>query len=346
VPSTYLGDTWPIDKLKRVLLSYDASAAMYSAVGSKRTPISKLKSKLWEGWEKLSGYDSNLMLKNGVAPKSAKWYQNCPGFDSIYGESFQMFRFDDEKSATLVATANVSAQSSPSGLDEFLISFGGTNSAGGYGQVQQIISDASIASHNLEYRGKDLGYVHEGFWNSVAAFVDPIHELVKREIPPSKIVTVTGHSLGAAQAVIFANFLSIWHSDYNIKLYTFGTPRVGSPKFVQGMDGQTNIEKIRFVNQNDIVTMIPTSLGVGRSVLHAGPQVTLAHSAIGSDCTDWSVTAQYKDLAKNALSTVSESSCVRRAIDAHTQYGTNIVSWAQAHGLPSASLTCGPKARF
>jgi len=67
------------------------------------------------------------------------------------------------------------------------------------------------------------------------------------QLKVKKDVYMTGHSLGAAMATIAATRYE------PVELFTFGSPRVGGPKFIRNI----NCPHLRFMNNNDIVCRIP-----------------------------------------------------------------------------------------
>jgi hypothetical protein len=97
--------------------------------------------------------------------------------------------------------------------------------------------------------------VHRGFQLALNQVWDKVHTLVtdyRRRHPQSEIC-FTGHSLGAALAVLaFSRF-----ADPNISLYTFGCPRVGDAAFRDRVLSNQGRGINRFVNFNDAVTHVP-----------------------------------------------------------------------------------------
>lgn len=102
--------------------------------------------------------------------------------------------------------------------------------------------------------------VHRGFkWFYLSLrneIVDHLKDLALRH--PTANVIVTGHSLGGGAATIAAFDLAITAGlDRHISLYTFGSPRVGSPEFVNKFLASPNLNNFRIVNQYDVVPTMP-----------------------------------------------------------------------------------------
>ncbi len=111
-------------------------------------------------------------------------------------------------------------------------------------EFKDILADLDIRKKKAK---KDDGFVHSGFqeslddlWDDIVSFIDT-HEYHR--------LYFAGHSLGAALATLAAARLN------KCTVYTFGSPRVGGRKFIKQ---NKNILHWRFVNNNDIVTSIPT----------------------------------------------------------------------------------------
>jgi len=127
--------------------------------------------------------------------------------------------------------------------DEILITFRGTQ--------PDHINDLAADLDTLPKKNGP-GKVHEGFRREARKLYDQVIEFVKDNLDGHKIF-VTGHSLGAAMATYIAQELNWLKPGNEIKLYTFGSPRLGDHHYVNAMD----IEHHRFVNCNDIVTHVP-----------------------------------------------------------------------------------------
>jgi predicted lipase len=124
---------------------------------------------------------------------------------------------------------------------------------------------------NLKIRLKDFtvladqeavpptGRVHRGFldaWQSVEKQV--IYYLRKWMTPDTKL-WVTGHSLGGALAAVAT--ISLETQGFKVSgLYTFGQPRVADWKLVNYMNARMGDRIVRYVNNNDVVPLIPPQI--------------------------------------------------------------------------------------
>ncbi len=103
------------------------------------------------------------------------------------------------------------------------------------------------------------GRVHRGFldaWQSIEKQV--IYYLRKWWTPDTKL-WVTGHSLGGALAAVAT--ISLETQGFNVSgLYTYGQPRVADWKLVNYMNKRMGDRIVRYVNNNDIVPLIPPQL--------------------------------------------------------------------------------------
>jgi len=122
--------------------------------------------------------------------------------------------------------------------------------------------------------------VHRGFQLALNQVWERVHTLVtdyRRQRPQAEIC-FTGHSLGAALAVLaFSRF-----ADHDISLYTFGCPRVGDAAFRDRVLSNKGRGIYRFVNFNDAVTHVPLENFLYRQT----PQECYKFSADGDLDTD------------------------------------------------------------
>ena len=126
-----------------------------------------------------------------------------------------------------------------------LIVFRGTQS----GSLGDIVDDAVVPLVPWPH-----GSVHLGFKNALDR-VWP--RLVERLTPlaSSRTVWFAGHSLGAALATLAADRFPA-----TAGVCTLGSPRVGDRLFSAGFDARFGSRALRYVNDGDIVTHVPTPL--------------------------------------------------------------------------------------
>jgi hypothetical protein len=111
---------------------------------------------------------------------------------------------------------------------------------------------------NVELPG---GEVHRGFqgaWESVEQVVG--YHLRQWWTQDSQL-WVAGHSLGGALAALAATALD--YQGFKVSgLYTFGQPRVGDWQFVREVNQRMGDRMFRYVNNNDVVPMIPLQFNI------------------------------------------------------------------------------------
>jgi triacylglycerol lipase len=127
-----------------------------------------------------------------------------------------------------------------SNKNEMVIAFRGTEPT----QMSDLAADLNA----IPDRGKVGGFVHDGFQTEVDKVWKKLTLAIKKK-PANRPLFITGHSLGAAMATIAASRIS---KEVDC-LYTYGSPRVGSKKFVE----KINVNHFRHVNNNDAVTGVP-----------------------------------------------------------------------------------------
>ncbi|NLO49060.1 MAG: lipase family protein [Clostridiales bacterium] len=119
---------------------------------------------------------------------------------------------------------------------------------------------------NLRFWKKTIPYgntrskirVHSGF---LYAYKNPlvresIHGKMSEDI---KRILITGHSQGAALAVLCAVDLEYNFPEKDIEVILFGCPRVGNGAFVRSYNKRV-CKTVRVENGNDIVTKVPPKL--------------------------------------------------------------------------------------
>lgn len=125
--------------------------------------------------------------------------------------------------------------------EEYVLAFRGTEPA----ELSDLLADLNAIPRGAMTHG----LVHSGFRGELDKLWDAI--LKHQASHKNKKLYITGHSLGAAMATIatsrFEEFTKVE------QLTTFGSPRVGTRKFVNAIE----TTHMRFVNNNDIVTKVP-----------------------------------------------------------------------------------------
>ena len=114
--------------------------------------------------------------------------------------------------------------------------------------------------------------VHTGFINAYKApgVRDALHAFMDDGVCR---VTVTGHSLGAALAVLCAVDLQYNFPEKDYEVFLFGCPRVGNRAFQKSYNKRV-FKTMRVENGNDIVTKVPPAILGYRHVgirIHTGP---------------------------------------------------------------------------
>ena len=116
---------------------------------------------------------------------------------------------------------------------------------------------------NLEFSEKSIPYdnvnpkikVHSGFLKSycAAGMRDVILKSITDDI---HYIRISGHSRGAALAVLCAVDIQYNNPGRDIEVVLFGCPRVGNKQFMLSYNKRVN-KTVRVENSNDIVTKVP-----------------------------------------------------------------------------------------
>ncbi len=144
---------------------------------------------------------------------------------------------------------------------------------------KDILTDARLLASGLSYsygfrgllgRVFRLKRVHSGFLMAYRGVRAKVRRIVLELLSDEgdSHIYVTGHSLGGALATLCA--LDLWHLlneegivGVPITMYNFGSPRVGTPRFVTSYNKKVT-DSWRIVNDVDIVTTVPPRLGFFR----------------------------------------------------------------------------------
>lgn len=98
----------------------------------------------------------------------------------------------------------------------------------------------------------DIGGVEQGFMQGMREVFD----VLKPILLSNKNIIVTGHSLGAARALIFAGLMNVYGLK-PVKVVTFGSPRPGAERLKFILSGTTVIS---YRNRHDPVTNVPIDI--------------------------------------------------------------------------------------
>ncbi|GHV18616.1 hypothetical protein FACS189425_07730 [Clostridia bacterium] len=149
--------------------------------------------------------------------------------------------------------------------DVLIVAFRGTDS------LQDLATDLDFWAKHVPYDNPDSKIrVHSGF---IKAYKSDcvrarIHKFVDNSV---NTIYVTGHSYGAALALLCALDLQYNYPEKYYEVTVFGCPRVGNRAFVKSYNKRL-IKTIRFENGNDVVTKIPPALF---GFKHAGVRIHL-----------------------------------------------------------------------
>lgn len=156
----------------------------------------------------------------------------------------------------------------------------------------------SIVPSNKTMHNSNAVMVERGFWSlfSSAGLSHPslkdeikdevcrlmeVYSAVDGKIPLK--ITITGHSLGAAIAVLAAYHLktTLKRNSPHVTVFSYGGPRVGNARFRRHVE-KLGIKVLRIVNTRDIVTKVPGFLVDGRPSCWIS-KVGLAYSDVGQE---------------------------------------------------------------
>jgi len=349
-PPNSNGIDWTDQMVARIALALDASTAAYAnntINGVIQTTVEAQCPDIMDDYDFFHMYDFASMTTH-----------ECGGILECGSSSMD----------TQAVFGSVKASSAPSGKPELMISFRGTEMSDvftGFQKFQDLTSDLNIGRKFLYINSTGapctdnsqctyIGYVHGGFYNSLAPFMDTILVGVANMIADmngideslpfeAKVrqmqstwdqlhipeITISGHSLGSSIATICATVVNAVFPLAKVHLYTFASPRVGGPLWASLIESteNDNFDIIRFVNKHDPVTMIPTSLGGGDPVVHVGRQETIDFGSISDSCSTWFLDSQYSIISAGVS---YMTGCLD--VSSHTDYYNHVVTWLRSKG--------------
>lgn len=132
-----------------------------------------------------------------------------------------------------------------------IITFRGTDSKINW------LSNFCFAKKTIPYGNSESNIrVHCGFLENYKSIRSNIHKLIPDD---SCKIIVTGHSMGAALAVLCAVDLQYNFIHHDIEVYLFGCPRVGNAAFAKSYNKRI-FKTLRVSCGNDIVTKLPPAI--------------------------------------------------------------------------------------
>jgi hypothetical protein len=110
------------------------------------------------------------------------------------------------------------------------------------------------------YLGRTKADVHEGFDDAAAAVWNDVKAALTAASAAGSPIFITGHSLGAALAVVTADHARRELGLASAQVYLYGCPRVGRDDFVAAYDSTFGPTTYRLVHGHDIVPTVPPPL--------------------------------------------------------------------------------------
>jgi triacylglycerol lipase len=170
-----------------------------------------------------------------------------------------------------------------------------------------------------------IGRVHQGFKKSVDN-VWPKLKDIANHYGKSHTIWVTGHSLGAAMALITSYKLQRDPDMPNPQaLFTYGCPRAGDKKYIAAMEA-SGLLHFRFVNNADIVARVPIW-----PFKHFAGAMYMNHWGNLRTLTGWQLT---KDVWRGFLVGIKKRDINFFSNHSITRYAANLLNWMQGVETP------------
>jgi len=156
-----------------------------------------------------------------------------------------------------------------------VIAFRGTETKEKSNQINDLLTDLKIKRFPFDPQNylkpvglndpkTEFGEVHSGFLKAINSVWGPISKFIEQANKKgANKLWFTGHSLGAALAVLAAAKVTLDPASWPVEkyetcgLYTIGQPRVGNLTFASKLEEAIKDRYVRVVNNNDPVTNIP-----------------------------------------------------------------------------------------
>ncbi|KAF8651855.1 hypothetical protein AX16_004629 [Volvariella volvacea WC 439] len=152
-------------------------------------------------------------------------------------------------------------------------------------KIQALATDANIPQKKLDsslFPGISSSVeVHSGFANEQAKTASAILSAVRTAISQHSAtrVTIVGHSLGAAIALLDGVYLPLHISGVSFRVIGYGMPRVGNQAFADYVDSHLSLTHIN--NKKDIVPIVP---GRFLGYHHPSGEVHIEESGTWASC--------------------------------------------------------------
>jgi hypothetical protein len=158
--------------------------------------------------------------------------------------------------------------------DAVVLAFAGTD----LGVWETVATDADLKP--------DVTNIHSGFHKAANAVMDKIDAAIDLSKQRGKPLFITGHSLGAAIAILAARHAVEDRNHAPRAIYGYGTPRPGGATFQTAYNNILGDVTYRLVHGRDLVARVPMSFLGYRHVGHVLQIATGAKFASGSLSTD------------------------------------------------------------
>ncbi|KAK7437361.1 hypothetical protein VKT23_018606 [Stygiomarasmius scandens] len=143
-------------------------------------------------------------------------------------------------------------------------------------QLESVLTDADFPQDTLDTSlfpgvSSDIK-VHGGFADAHAETATDVLAAVQTALANNNVnsVTIVGHSLGGALAVLESIYLPLHISGPTFKTVTYGTPRIGNAAFADYVDAHTDLTRVN--NKEDLIPIVP---GRGLGFAHPNGEVRI-----------------------------------------------------------------------
>lgn len=141
----------------------------------------------------------------------------------------------------------------------------------GTSNPREWVANFQASQSDYVQAGAKRGRVHTGFLRLYNQLAEQVRGAANR-VNPALPCFVVGHSLGGALATLATADLAQNSALRNqLRLYTYGAPRVGDRTFVQFLNGIVP-NSYRIINLSDMVPMVPPSNLRAQEYRHAGQE--------------------------------------------------------------------------